>query len=220
MQMRSARPESVNHRPPSRRALAGREAVPGRRCTCTPLLILAGRPTSTAFLKHSSTSPSSSSAPRRVSLICRRPALFQEYLCLVSAVPQRRRRQRCRICLCPGRTYCAVQPPLLPACCSTLYQIASMISVQVPQFFNHPLPSYSPMSQPQFFNGMQAYSKPSPMGSYMSPIDKQKSHQNGKRRPSRAGTRSVATLTAAQLERKRANDREYVLLLLLHCIIF
>ncbi|KAK7531161.1 hypothetical protein JOL62DRAFT_371939 [Phyllosticta paracitricarpa] len=29
-----------------------------------------------------------------------------------------------------------------------------------------------------------------------------------KRRPSRAGTRSVSTLTAAQLERKRANDRE------------
>jgi hypothetical protein len=29
-----------------------------------------------------------------------------------------------------------------------------------------------------------------------------------KRRASRAGTRSVATLTAAQLERKRANDRE------------
>lgn len=38
-------------------------------------------------------------------------------------------------------------------------------------------------------------------------------HHNGsqpgaKRRPSRAGTRSVSTLTAAQLERKRANDRE------------
>lgn len=29
-----------------------------------------------------------------------------------------------------------------------------------------------------------------------------------KKRPSRAGTRSVNTLTAAQLERKRANDRE------------
>lgn len=29
-----------------------------------------------------------------------------------------------------------------------------------------------------------------------------------KRRPSRAGTRSVNTLSAAQLERKRANDRE------------
>ncbi|KAF2758563.1 hypothetical protein EJ05DRAFT_500081 [Pseudovirgaria hyperparasitica] len=32
--------------------------------------------------------------------------------------------------------------------------------------------------------------------------------QGRKRRPSRAGTRSVTTLTAAQLERKRANDRE------------
>lgn len=31
---------------------------------------------------------------------------------------------------------------------------------------------------------------------------------SAKRRPSRAGTRSVATLSAAQLERKRANDRE------------
>ncbi len=31
---------------------------------------------------------------------------------------------------------------------------------------------------------------------------------NNKKRPSRAGTRSVTTLTAAQLERKRANDRE------------
>lgn len=37
-----------------------------------------------------------------------------------------------------------------------------------------------------------------------------KKHQQpgAKRRPSRAGTRSVTTLTAAQLERKRANDRE------------
>ena len=33
-------------------------------------------------------------------------------------------------------------------------------------------------------------------------------HATAKRRPSRAGTRSVTTLTAAQLERKRANDRE------------
>ena len=35
-----------------------------------------------------------------------------------------------------------------------------------------------------------------------------KSQPGAKRRPSRAGTRSVSTLTAAQLERKRANDRE------------
>lgn len=31
---------------------------------------------------------------------------------------------------------------------------------------------------------------------------------SGKKRASRAGTRSVSTLSAAQLERKRANDRE------------
>src|SRR5262245_14003700 len=35
-----------------------------------------------------------------------------------------------------------------------------------------------------------------------------KSTSGMKKRPSRAGTRSVTTLTAAQLERKRANDRE------------
>ena len=34
------------------------------------------------------------------------------------------------------------------------------------------------------------------------------SSSSGKKRPSRAGTRSVTTLSAAQLERKRANDRE------------
>jgi regulator of replication initiation timing len=37
---------------------------------------------------------------------------------------------------------------------------------------------------------------------------KRMSTPGAKRRPSRAGTRSVSTLTAAQLERKRANDRE------------
>ena len=36
----------------------------------------------------------------------------------------------------------------------------------------------------------------------------QSSLPGAKRRASRAGTRSVTTLTAAQLERKRANDRE------------
>jgi hypothetical protein len=36
----------------------------------------------------------------------------------------------------------------------------------------------------------------------------QKHTPGSKKRPSRAGTRSVTTLTAAQLERKRANDRE------------
>lgn len=37
---------------------------------------------------------------------------------------------------------------------------------------------------------------------------KKQQMSGGKKRPSRAGTRSVTTLTAAQLERKRANDRE------------
>ena len=34
------------------------------------------------------------------------------------------------------------------------------------------------------------------------------SNSSGKKRPSRAGTRSVTSLSTAQLERKRANDRE------------
>lgn len=37
---------------------------------------------------------------------------------------------------------------------------------------------------------------------------KQPTSSSGKKRASRAGTRSVTTLSAAQLERKRANDRE------------
>ena len=37
---------------------------------------------------------------------------------------------------------------------------------------------------------------------------KHTSTSSGKKRPSRAGTRSVTTLSTAQLERKRANDRE------------
>lgn len=37
---------------------------------------------------------------------------------------------------------------------------------------------------------------------------RQTSSSVGKKRASRAGTRSVTTLSAAQLERKRANDRE------------
>lgn len=37
---------------------------------------------------------------------------------------------------------------------------------------------------------------------------RQQSSSSGKKRASRAGTRSVTTLSAAQLERKRANDRE------------
>jgi hypothetical protein len=37
---------------------------------------------------------------------------------------------------------------------------------------------------------------------------RQQTPGGSKKRPSRAGTRSVTTLTTAQLERKRANDRE------------
>src|ERR1700733_2929750 len=85
-----------------------------------------------------------------------------------------------------------------------------MISVQIPHFPNHyhQMSAYSPMSHPGFFNGMSAMTKPVPLP--FATMD-HKSKQGGpasKRRASRAGTRSVATLTAAQLERKRANDRE------------
>jgi hypothetical protein len=80
-----------------------------------------------------------------------------------------------------------------------------MISIQVPHFMNHHMSAYNPMSHPAYLNGMAAMQKPM-----------QQHHDNrlkpsspgAKRRPSRAGTRSVATLTTAQLERKRANDRE------------
>lgn len=43
---------------------------------------------------------------------------------------------------------------------------------------------------------------------YSSEDSKRQSTPGAKRRPSKAGKRSVTTLTAAQLERKRANDRE------------
>lgn len=46
---------------------------------------------------------------------------------------------------------------------------------------------------------------------YVSPgseTRKSSTSSGGKKRASRAGTRSVSTLSAAQLERKRANDRE------------
>lgn len=43
---------------------------------------------------------------------------------------------------------------------------------------------------------------------HSSESESRKNSTGGKKRPSRAGTRSVTTLTAAQLERKRANDRE------------
>ncbi|OCK74510.1 hypothetical protein K432DRAFT_469336 [Lepidopterella palustris CBS 459.81] len=60
-------------------------------------------------------------------------------------------------------------------------------------------------------SGHMASMKKSPSHEgYSSNSDSKKtsSPAGAKRRPSRAGTRSVTTLTAAQLERKRANDRE------------
>ncbi|KAL9066143.1 MAG: hypothetical protein Q9157_007243 [Trypethelium eluteriae] len=58
---------------------------------------------------------------------------------------------------------------------------------------------------------MSAYEKQSPPDHYSSENSDSRKKQNvhtGSKRASRAGTRSVTTLTAAQLERKRANDRE------------
>jgi hypothetical protein len=84
-----------------------------------------------------------------------------------------------------------------------------MISVHVPHFANnHPLPNYYPMSDPSYLNGMHSFSKPAPLYSPMSDSKSKASSTGVKKRPSRAGTRSVSTLTSAQLERKRANDRE------------
>jgi regulator of replication initiation timing len=90
-----------------------------------------------------------------------------------------------------------------------------MISIQVPPFMSHhSMPNHYPMSDPTYFNGMPAFGKPlshnnTNYTSSSNSDSKPKACGPGaKRRPSRAGTRSVSTLTAAQLERKRANDRE------------
>jgi hypothetical protein len=56
---------------------------------------------------------------------------------------------------------------------------------------------------------MASLKKSPPYDGHSSGSDSKRGGTPGaKRRPSRAGTRSVTTLTAAQLERKRANDRE------------
>lgn len=55
---------------------------------------------------------------------------------------------------------------------------------------------------------MAASMKKSPPYEGHSSGSERRSTPGAKKRPSRAGTRSVTTLTAAQLERKRANDRE------------
>ena len=67
------------------------------------------------------------------------------------------------------------------------------------------------MSTPNLVSPMASIKRTSSYDGHSSGSDsrKQLSQPGGaKRRPSRAGTRSVTTLTAAQLERKRANDRE------------
>jgi mevalonate kinase len=82
-----------------------------------------------------------------------------------------------------------------------------MISVQYPHFTGHPFGSM--MSESALHSGMHAMSKAGQAPFVMAAEPKAKqTPSNTKKRPSRAGTRSVSTLTAAQLERKRANDRE------------
>lgn len=92
-----------------------------------------------------------------------------------------------------------------------------MISVQLPAFpihsFNH-FPDYYVMADPALPPSAATGTVP-----HLQKVASQETFSSGsegrpkaqpgaKRRPSRAGTRSVSTLTAAQLERKRANDRE------------
>jgi regulator of replication initiation timing len=55
---------------------------------------------------------------------------------------------------------------------------------------------------------MDDLKKTPPYDGHSSESESRKQMPGSKKRPSRAGTRSVTTLTAAQLERKRANDRE------------
>jgi hypothetical protein len=86
-----------------------------------------------------------------------------------------------------------------------------MISVQIPQFAAHSLPNhYYSMSDSNNPQGIPPLQKMSSHDHFSSGSESRAkgSTPGAKRRPSRAGTRSVSTLTAAQLERKRANDRE------------
>jgi regulator of replication initiation timing len=66
------------------------------------------------------------------------------------------------------------------------------------------------MSTPNYASShMAGLKKTPPYEDHSSGSESKRQQTPGaKRRPSRAGTRSVTTLTAAQLERKRANDRE------------
>lgn len=82
-----------------------------------------------------------------------------------------------------------------------------MISVQYPHFTGHPFGSM--MSESSLHSGMPGMAKSGQTQFGLAADSKAKQQpSSAKKRPSRAGTRSVSTLTAAQLERKRANDRE------------
>jgi DNA repair exonuclease SbcCD ATPase subunit len=82
-----------------------------------------------------------------------------------------------------------------------------MISVQYPHFAAHP---FYVMADPAISQAMPNLQKMASQENFSSGSETRakQSTPGAKRRPSRAGTRSVSTLTAAQLERKRANDRE------------
>ncbi|KIW02273.1 uncharacterized protein PV09_06423 [Verruconis gallopava] len=85
-----------------------------------------------------------------------------------------------------------------------------MISVQYPSFSGHP---FGLMAESALHSALPTLSKAAsaqpPFGLAADSKAKQTTtNTTTKKRPSRAGTRSVTTLTAAQLERKRANDRE------------
>lgn len=65
------------------------------------------------------------------------------------------------------------------------------------------------MNSPNYAPHMDNFKKAASYDGHSSGSESKKQQMSGgKKRPSRAGTRSVTTLTAAQLERKRANDRE------------
>ena len=89
----------------------------------------------------------------------------------------------------------------------------TVVQVQAASLYGPPaLLSRHPIKSPstRLFS-MSSYDKQSPPDYIYSENSDSKKRQNatsGSKRASRAGTRSVTTLTAAQLERKRANDRE------------
>ena len=89
----------------------------------------------------------------------------------------------------------------------TVVQVQTISPYGSPALFpRHPIKHPANLS-----SSMSAYDRQSPPDHYSSENSDSKKRQNSSfagKRLSRAGTRSVTTLTAAQLERKRANDRE------------